>query len=393
MDAGLNSENFASSDAAAVNPLGNALAALGRRDYATAKWLFEALGRKDAVEAIEKALAALDHKDYATAQGLFEALAPATFVAPAMGLTASAPAGAGQHQSGLSPIKVIPFADAAYRRPAPPAEKAKKRGLKRVLLGTGLVLLLPLALYGPRLDGTFTDAKARAIASLASAVDLVKTPLAAIAGHSAREEERSAMRDLSAGLTQVTTRLDQIEHEYGARLDKLGERLDQNSSSTSAAVAAVPVAPASEFADVVARLDKLEKRVVVAAAPASELADIRTRLDRLEKRAAVPAVSSAKPFPTATPKQSTLMARAEPSASNEIARPDNPRPLLRDYSVEDVQDGIALVHSRSGPQQVAPGDVIPGAGRVLRIERRGGKWFVLTSLGVIASGQNGNSQE
>ena len=36
-----------------------------------------ALGRKDAAEAIDRALAALDRKDYATAQGLFEALEPA----------------------------------------------------------------------------------------------------------------------------------------------------------------------------------------------------------------------------------------------------------------------------------------------------------------------------
>ena len=206
------------------------------------------------------------------------------------------------------------------------------------------------------------------------------------------------MRDLSAALTQVTIRLDQIEHEYGARLDKLGDRIDQNSSSTFADItgrldelekkAAVPATPASEFADVGARLDKLEKSVAVAAVPASEFANITTRLNRLEKRAAVPAVSSATPLPLATPKQSTHTARAEPSASNEIARPDNPRPLLRDYSVEDVQDGTAVVDGRYGPQQVAPGDFIPGAGRVLRIERRGGDWFVLTSRGVIASGSS-----
>ena len=204
------------------------------------------------------------------------------------------------------------------------------------------------------------------------------------------------MRDLSAALTQVTVRLDQIEHEYGARLDKLSERIDQDFSSRFADIAArldrlekkaaSPATPASEFADVVARLDKLEKRAAVAAAPASEFADITTRLNKLEKRAAVPAASSAKPLPPATPKQSSLMARAEPSAPNEIARPDNPGPLLRDYSVEDVRDGIAVVDSRYGPQEVAPGDFIPGAGRVLRIEKRGGDWVVLTSRGVIASG-------
>ena len=252
------------------------------------------------------------------------------------------------------------------------------------------------AIYGSPVNWTFADAKSQAIARLASAVDVVKARLAAITGQSEREEERSAVRDLSAALTQVTIRLDQIEHGYGARLDGLSERVDQDSSSRFADIAgrldrlekkaAMPAAPASEFADVVARLDKVEKRVAAAAAPASEFADLATRLKTLEKRAAVPAASWAKPLPPDTPKQSSHVARADPSASNEIARPDNPGPLLRDYSVEDVRDGIAVVDSRYGPQSVAPGDFIPGAGRVLRIEKRGGDWVVLTSHGVIASG-------
>jgi hypothetical protein len=400
---GASSVGIASSDAAAVNPLGHALAALDRKDYATAQRLFEALGRKDAAIAIENALAAFDRKDYATAQGLFEALAPLKPAPSAAGPMASDSREKAQHKPVTSPLDVIPFADAAKRRPALQEEKAKARGFKRLLLRTGLVLIaifVASAIYISPGTWTFATMKSQAIAGLASAADLVRAPLEAITGQSGREEERSAMRDLSAALTQVTIRLDQIEHEYGARLDKLSERIDQNSSSRFANLparldelekkAAVPAAPQSILSDVAARLDRLEKSVAVAAAPASELADITTRLNRLEKRAAVPAVSSATPLPPAAPKQSTHTARAEPSASNDIARPDNPRPLLREYSVEVVRDGIAVVDGRYGPQQVAPGDFIPGAGRVLRFERRGGEWFVLTSRGVIASGPPAN---
>lgn len=83
------------------------------------------------------------------------------------------------------------------------------------------------------------------------------------------------------------------------------------------------------------------------------------------------------------PKQSILVARAEPPAWAERARPDDPRPLLRGYSVAYVQGGIfAVVDSRYGSQQVAPGDTIPGAGPLLRIEKIGGNGFVLTSLGI-----------
>ena len=64
----------ASIGAAGIDLLGDALAALERRDYATAQRLFEALGHQDAAQAITDALAALDRRDYAAAQGLFDAL-------------------------------------------------------------------------------------------------------------------------------------------------------------------------------------------------------------------------------------------------------------------------------------------------------------------------------
>ena len=217
------------------------------------------------------------------------------------------------------------------------------------------------------------------------------------------------MHDLSAALAQMTVRLDQIDREIGARLDKLSERIDEDSSSRADIAArldkleqkaAAPATPAPEFADVVARLDKLEKKAALPPAPATQFADITGRLDKLEKRAAVPEAAVSGPTvdkgekraavpaasSAATPKPPTLMARAEPSAANASARADNPKPLLRDYRIEDVRFGIAVVDSRYGSQQVAPGDMIPGAGRVLRIERQGGNWVVLTSLGIIASG-------
>lgn len=430
--AGAASAAVASPGAAPVNPLGDALAALDRKDYATAKRLFEALGRKDAAESIESALAALGRKDYATAQGLFEALAPCK---PAAGEpTASDSPAKAQRKPGIPPVAVVPFAKPADRWPAPQAEMAKKRRLKPLLLGTGLALFAVFgasaSYYGPRLNWTFGATKSQAAAGLGSAFALVKANLETITGSKAREEQRAAIRDLSAALTQVTIRLDHVEQDYEERFDKLGERIDQNSSARLADIAAridelekkaaspaapasmssapvsgyanvearldrlekkaafVAVAPASDNGDVEARLDRLEKRAALAAAaPAPGYADVVARLDRLEKRAAVAAAGSAKPLPPDGPKQSMLTARAEPSAADPIAKPVNPGPLLRNYSIEAVQGGMAVVDGRFGLQQVGPGDFIPGAGRVLRIERRGGAWFVVTSRGVIGSGQ------
>ena len=177
-----------------------------------------------------------------------------------------------QQKPVTSPPEVIPVADAAYRRPLPQAEKANSRRLKLLLRGTGVVFLAMLvgsAIYGSPLNWTFPTTRSQAVAGLSSAADVLKLDLEAITDQSGREEERSATRDLSAALTQLTVRLDQIEHEFGARLDKLSERVDQDSSS--------------RFADIAARLDKLEKKAALPATPASESADVVSRLDKLEK--------------------------------------------------------------------------------------------------------------
>ena len=101
-----------------------------------------------------------------------------------------------------SPFEVIPLADAAYRPPPPQAEKAKSRRLKRLLLGTGLVLFAIFgvsAIYGSPLNWTFPTTKSQAIAGLSSAADVLKADLEAITGQSAHEEERSAAKPEVAG--------------------------------------------------------------------------------------------------------------------------------------------------------------------------------------------------
>ena len=398
---------------ASVDPLKEASAALEDRDYATAQRLFAATGRNDLAQAIRDALAALDRQDYAKAHGLFEALgqksadaqqakgSPSAGPAPPAPPTSAARSTASETRNqtppkpAVSPLDVVPSMDAAYRRPPPQTEQAKSRGLRPLWLGTGLAIIAIFAvsaIYGSPLNWRLPTTKTGAVAGLASAANVLKADFEAVTGQSAREQERSATRDLSAAVTELTARLDRIEQTYGVRLDKLSARIDQDSSSRFTDIAArldnlekkaaSPATRASESAEVAAKLDKLEKRVAGATASAAEIAGLATRLNKLERKAAVLGASSAAPLA----RQSSVMARAEPSAPNETGRPDDTGPLLRNYSVENVRDGVAVVDTRYGQQEVAPGDSVPGAGRVLRIERRGGDWFVVTSRGVIGSG-------
>jgi tetrahydromethanopterin S-methyltransferase subunit G len=386
-EAGVARSVIVPSRTAVESPLGDALAALDRRDYATAKRLFEALGRKDAAVAIENALAALDRKDYATAQGLFEALKPSMPAAPAGIPMRSDARGEAELKPVPPPLAVVP--NDGPRQP--PAETVKRRGSRLGLLAVCIALLAIVGagvLYRSQRHGAFVAAKSQTAAGLASAADSTAAPAKANADPTGRGEAAVATGDPSASLATVTERLDRIERETGARLDALGERSDPTAlaklSDLSARLTALekkavaPATPASDTADIAARLDRLEKKVAAAATPPSQLSDLTTRLDRLEKKVATSvasAASAAKPLPPAAPKSSTTQARTQPDA---------PRRLLQDYSVEAVQGGVAVVDGRYGSQQVGPGDFIPGAGRVLRIERQGGDWYVLTSGGVIA---------
>jgi hypothetical protein len=58
---------------------------------------------------------------------------------------------------------------------------------------------------------------------------------------------------------------------------------------------------------------------------------------------------------------------------------------VRGYVVLDARSDVALIGGRFGEQEVRRGDLVPGAGRVERIEFKGGRWTVLTSEGVIAA--------
>jgi hypothetical protein len=389
----------APSSAAADNPLERALAALDRRDYGTAKRLFESLGRKDAVEAIENALTALDRKDYPAAQALFEALA----LKPSA--SGAAAPGARTEPELLTSSEIVPVVNPVERPPVAQPVKAKKRGARRLAFAACLAVLALLGasyVYGWRGIGAFVPAKTPATASLAAA-DSAAAPLKATAADGGGEDERAELHDLKAALAGATARLDRIEQDFGARLDKLGEHAGQNSGLAQNSgpaqdsgladvtarldalekTAAQPAQPVAGLADVEARLDRLEKSGA-ATAPASAIADLSARLDKLEKRSvAASAASSAAALPPPAPKRPAPTARVHPAAPNDAAAQTASKRLLPDYDVEDVQDGVAVVASRYGAQQVAPGDFIPGAGRVLRIERHGGAWYIQTSNGVI----------
>jgi hypothetical protein len=124
----------------------------------------------------------------------------------------------------------------------------------------------------------------------------------------------------------------------------------------------------------------------------TKLSEVIDRLGRLERElAAQAAAGDAKVI---TP-PGAASAQKTPHISDASARPQldaaegqkKPR-LITGWIVRDVYDGAALVEGRQGTIEVVPGDILPGAGRVKSIEKRGPGWIVITSEGVVDSIRN-----
>jgi hypothetical protein len=122
------------------------------------------------------------------------------------------------------------------------------------------------------------------------------------------------------------------------------------------------------------RLDHIEK-------------DQSARLDKLEaKVTAKPTTAAIAPSPTKPTTVASSPTKFAPSVSDDVTGSiERPRPQLRGYYLSEVHNGYAMIDSPGGEIAVAPGDMLPGGGRVLRIERRGRTWAVITTQGQIVA--------
>jgi len=201
--------------------------------------------------------------------------------------------------------------------------------------------------------------RAKETQALAKAVGALGERLSAIENAKSRDElgeiQRSIgeikpavpnSKELGDALAQLSKRVDALSRFESTRVEKLGERLDRE--------------PSPRVAELSARIQKLEGKVAAAGAP--------------------PPAPPTSPRPSpARPLKLGPNLSMEPTGS--IRRP---RPLLQGYVVLDARNQVALVEGRYGERAVRPGDYLPGAGRVERIERHAGNWVVLTDQGLIA---------
>jgi hypothetical protein len=231
----------------------------------------------------------------------------------------------------------------------------------RIALAAAAALVVVVAVGGGlafehRQQANILAERAKETESLSLAVKSLEMRLDAIDGAKSRDDladlRRSigemkatvvSSREFNGALAQLSQRVDKLDHEEGAKVDKLSDRVDHEAGAVTTELAA--------------RIDKLEKRIVAPAAP---------------------------PTQPSQPAQSSVLPRMNANVSMETTGSiEKPRPVLRSYIVLDASDDVALVAGRYGEREVRQGEFLPGAGRIERIERKGASWIVLTSEGVI----------
>lgn len=156
-------------------------------------------------------------------------------------------------------------------------------------------------------------------------------------------------------------------------LDALRTQLDAVKTGTSAGIA-----------ELSSKVEHMQRE------PSAKLAQVIERLDRIERQTAAPTAA-----PLAASSSGTVAAAAKPTAGKptqiaavqakpaELANGEKDPQLITDWVVRDVYDGIALVENARGAIEVMPGETIPGAGTVKSIEKRGDGWIVITSRGLV----------
>jgi len=115
----------------------------------------------------------------------------------------------------------------------------------------------------------------------------------------------------------------------------------------------------------------------------SQFAKINEILERVERnREPQHRAAALPPAPEPTGSITPAPAPAQPAAPAE-AKPAK-LPVLEDWIVRRVYDGAALVEGRRhGIMDIAPGESLPGLGRVQEIRREDGHWVVVTPKGLI----------
>ncbi len=179
-------------------------------------------------------------------------------------------------------------------------------------------------------------------------------------------------------------------HDGGANTREFARALAQINARVEALAAALP--QKSDVAEIAALKRTLETSRVRTSETLAQLKDKVERAPQLQT--VLQRVANVErrldEAPKAQPQQVTQVTSvpvSEPDIRVPLAPSSNVRAGIpaNGYVLRQASAGLAYIESRDGVHAVSPGHILPGAGRVQSIEKRGQKWIVVTSAGVIDS--------
>jgi hypothetical protein len=182
---------------------------------------------------------------------------------------------------------------------------------------------------------------------------------------------------------RITLKIDQVRASSEAAVEGLRGTMDHVVSSMESNQRQL----VTKLEVVGERLDRVERNGPAADGPVlTKLEQLNERLDRIERSAAVALMPTQAPAlaSNTTPKATPVLVQASAPA----VKPSEPQaPIeakkIANWVVREVINGKAILQGPRGLIGVSTGDLVPGAGRVQSIARRGGRWIVATNKGLI----------
>ncbi len=203
--------------------------------------------------------------------------------------------------------------------------------------------------------------------SKASAVQADQSPLMALASPT-EAFERSAQA-LATKLDQLHASSEGSTREIRAELELLKTSVERSQAELTSML--------SQVIERVERMEQAEARPQAAAATppvAQVVAAVPTPPPAAQVVATVP---TPPPPPRPTPEADAKLISPPPAEARREPV------VIKQWTVREVLNGMALLEGPRGLVGVSPGQTLPGIGRVESIVRQGGRWVVATSNGVI----------
>jgi hypothetical protein len=198
-------------------------------------------------------------------------------------------------------------------------------------------------------------------------------------------EMRRDTKALGDEIHSLEARLQSLRASVQAQTPDELRGLKKSIDGLKASLDAEKTASDASIAQLSAKIDRLERggKITETSLDRSERTDTKAIQQTLD-RAARTERASAEPQTTGSIPGGSQVLGSKPQQLALAAEPQKRTPqLLTNWIVRDVYDGIALVEGPEGAVEVMPGDIIPGAGTVRSIQRRGNGWVVLTSRGMV----------